>query len=247
MVKTGRKGGEGVAYLHGYELVVDAPDKRDARAVGQDTSHGRLEALRVGARRVAKVPQLGGRAHEDARLVVGEGSQGDAGHGADADAGVCDDAEVDELLEQHDADGDALGVGRDEDEVCGANVFDPVEQQLPQVVDAVADAALALERHLFDLAALATAVRVSPPPDRVGAEAGEAQRRARGLPDHGAQVRGGEEAVDADGDGLANFGRLLDAEDVVRRRLGGAQEEALDLLDDGRILLHLIRAREGWE
>lgn len=138
-------------------------------------------------------------------------------------------------------------MGRDEDEVCGANVFDPVEQQLPQVVDAVADAALALERHLFDLAALATAVRVSPPPDRVGAEAGEAQRRARGLADHRAQVRGGEEAVDADGDGLANLGRLLDAEDVVRRRLGGAQEEALDLLDDGRILLHLIRAREGWE
>lgn len=45
-----------MAYLHGYELVVDAPDKRDARAVGQDASHSRLEALRVGARRVAKVP-----------------------------------------------------------------------------------------------------------------------------------------------------------------------------------------------
>ncbi|KAJ6441589.1 hypothetical protein O9K51_05140 [Purpureocillium lavendulum] len=185
-------------------LVVDAPDKRDARAVSQDAAHGGLEAQRVGAAGVAKVPQLGGGAHEDARLVVGEGPEGDAGHGADADAGVGDDAEVDELLEEHDADGHALRVGGDEDEVCAANVLDPVEQQLPEVVDAVADAALALERHLFDLAdgAVAVAVRLGPPPDRVGG-----------------QVRRGEEAVDADGDGLADLGRIPDAEDVLGRRL----------------------------
>lgn len=175
-------------HLQGDQLVVDAADKGDAGAVLEDAGERSLEAQRDGALRVAKLPQLGGGADEDAGAVVGEGSEGDAGHGADGQPGVAaDDAHVDELFQQDDADGDALGVGGEDDEVGVADVVDPVEHQAPEVVDPVADPTVALEGDFFNLA-VGRAVRVSPAADRVGAEAGQTERRPRWLPDDGTEV-----------------------------------------------------------
>lgn len=89
-----------VAYLHRNNLVVDAPDKCDPRTIVEYPLQRILEALRVGALGIAKVPQLSGRSHQETRFVVGKRSQRDARHRTHANLGIGNDAQVNELVEQ---------------------------------------------------------------------------------------------------------------------------------------------------
>ncbi len=85
---------------------------------------------------------------------------------------------------------------------------------------------------------------VRPPPDRISAMVCKFDRRSRRLADHGAEVVCREEAVDSNGDGLFNLGRLLGQVHVLCRRLLRPKQQLGDLLEDGRVLFELVGVAE---
>jgi hypothetical protein len=85
-------------------------------------------------------------------------------HCTDTDSSGGDDAQLNKLGHQHDADWYSLRMASHNDQICAANVVHPVEEQFPQILDPLADLALSFQSHLLDLAVLA-AVAVCPPSD----------------------------------------------------------------------------------
>lgn len=137
------------------ELVVDAADEREATTEAEDRLQ-RGDVVRANcAVGVGELEELTGRAGDPSGFIFEEGAETYAGHGADADAGVVHAAELYQLRDEHDRNGDALRVAGDHNEVRAADLVDPVEEEFPEEVDAFRNLAFAFEGSGFDAAGVA--------------------------------------------------------------------------------------------